>query len=110
MNLEEQIASMLNDPETMSKLTAIASALGGQAPSQPSPPTPSPPAAASAQSENPASQSGLRLPDMSGDNRTRLLMAIKPFLSEKRAPYVDGAVALLRMMQLGKLGKDMKLF
>ncbi len=106
MNLEEQISSVLNDPEAISKLTSIVSALGagGQAPA---PPAPSP---GPVQSENPAMQSGFKLPDISGDNRTRLLMAIKPFLSEKRAPYVDGAVALLRMMQLGKLGKDMKLF
>ena len=44
------------------------------------------------------------------DDRTRLLMAIKPFLSEKRAPYMDSAVTILKMASMGKLGKDLKLF
>ena len=116
MNFEEQLSSVLNDPEAMSKISSIIGALGGgatqQTPSsQPSPPQQpmqqpqfSPP-----QQQTPPSPN-FNLPDLSGDNRTKLLMAVKPFLSEKRAPYVDGAVALLRMMQLGKLGKDMKLF
>ena len=122
MNFEEQLSSVLNNPEAMSKISSIIGALGGgdQAPpaaqstSQPMQSAPQPMQQAASQA--PAAQPGLQglgnlnLPDLSGDNRTRLLMAVKPFLSEKRAPYVDGAVALLRMMQLGKLGKDMKLF
>ncbi len=120
MNLEEQISSVLSDPEAMSKISSIVSALGGggaspapqsapqaqQQPQQPQPPSPTP----QPQPTLPAGLQNLNLPDLGNDNRTRLLMAVKPFLSEKRAPYVDGAVALLRMMQLGKLGKDMKLF
>lgn len=97
MNLEEQIASVLNDPEAMNKLSSIVNSLGGQAPREENHPAP-------------VGNSGINLPDISSDNRTKLLMAIKPFLSEKRAPYVDGAVTILKMMQLGKLGKDLKLF
>lgn len=44
------------------------------------------------------------------DDRTRLLLAIKPFLSEKRAPYMDSAVNILRLAAIGKIGKDMNLF
>ena len=44
------------------------------------------------------------------DDRTRLLLAIKPFLSPKRAPYMDSAIAILRLVSLGKIGKDLKLF
>ena len=115
MNLEEQISSVLNDPEAMSKISSIIGALGGNAPapqqsSSAVQPVPSPQNTAPAAPAALPSLQGLNLPDLSGDNRTKLLMAIKPFLSEKRAPYVDGAVAILRMMQLGKLGKDMKLF
>ncbi len=97
MSLEEQISSVLNDPEAMSKISSIASALGASPSDAPRPePTPAP-----------APQSplaGLRLPDVSGDNRTRLLMALKPFLSKKRAPYVDSAVAVLRLARMGALG------
>ena len=105
----------MSNPEAMSKISSIIGALGGgatqetpqqQPPQQQSMPQPQP---IQPQQQMP-SLPNLNLPDLSGDNRTKLLMAVKPFLSEKRAPYVDGAVALLRMMQLGKLGKDMKLF
>lgn len=44
------------------------------------------------------------------DDRTRLLKAIKPFLSEKRAPYMDSAINILRLASIGKIGKDLKLF
>lgn len=90
MNLEEQLSAVLSDPEAMSKISAIAGSLGLSAQAQPE------------QTAQPAS-SVPSLPDLSGDNRTKLLMALKPFLSTKRAGYVDGAVAILRMMQLGKL-------
>lgn len=101
MNLEEQISAVLNDPEAMSKLSSIVGALGAGQKTEEQATVPALPS-------NPLGN--IKLPDMSGDNRTKLLMAVKPFLSEKRAPYVDGAVAILRMMQLGKLGKDFKLF
>ncbi|MBR5535492.1 MAG: hypothetical protein IKU60_02455 [Clostridia bacterium] len=47
---------------------------------------------------------------MPDDERTRLLLALKPFLSEKRAPYMDSAVNILRLASMGKIGKDLKLF
>ncbi len=111
MNLEEQLSAVLNNPEAMSKISSVLGALGGGA-AQDSPRQDVQP---QQQAQNlPANASPndflKNLPDLGGDNRARLLMAIKPFLSEKRAPYVDGAVALLRMMQLGKTGKDLKLF
>ncbi|MGN1098177.1 MAG: hypothetical protein ACI4SS_04710 [Clostridia bacterium] len=108
MNIEEQLSSVLNDPEAMSKISSIVSALGGGTQQQQSPPPlpqPQPQNEAHGQSQGQSQNQsgGMRLPDMSGDSRTKLLMALKPFLSEKRAPYVDSAVAILRMMQLGKL-------
>ncbi len=105
MNIEDQLSAVLNDPEAMSKIASIASSLGlggdsgGQTPPQSSPQ----PAPVQASAPTPQ-QSGFRLPDLGNDDRTKLLMSLKPFLIQKRAPYVDGAVALLRMMQLGKLG------
>ena len=44
------------------------------------------------------------------DDRTRLLLALKPFLSKKRAPYMDSAINILRFASIGKIGKDLKLF
>lgn len=47
---------------------------------------------------------------MPPDDRTRLLLALKPFLSPKRAPYMDSAINILRFASIGKIGKDLKLF
>lgn len=104
MTLEEQISSVLNDPEAMNKISSIAASLGMQTPgaSDGSAPPPSP--QPNPVQQLPAALSGLKLPDMAGDDRTKLLMALKPFLSKKRASYVDGAVALMGMMQLSGLG------
>ncbi|MBQ7876474.1 MAG: hypothetical protein IJ316_04210 [Clostridia bacterium] len=44
------------------------------------------------------------------DDRTRLLLALKPFLSQKRAPYMDSAINILKLVSIGKIGKDLKLF
>lgn len=98
MDLEQEISKALSDPEIMNKVQGVLSSL----------------------SENGEKEDGqLNLPDknilsaLSGagsDDRTRLLLAIKPFLSEKRAPYMDSAVTILRLASMGKLGKDLKLF
>ena len=96
MDFEQEISKALSDPDIMSKVQGIVSSL----------------------SEN-SDDGETKLPDMSmlsaitksgGDDRTRLLLALKPFLSEKRAPYMDSAVMILRLAAMGKLGKDMKLF
>ncbi|MDO4562595.1 MAG: hypothetical protein Q4C12_02040 [Clostridia bacterium] len=98
MNLEEQISKLLSDPETMAKIGSILGNLGG----------------GETAGEEGASQKAAptlpSLPSLPDDNRIRLLMALKPFLSEKRAPYTDSAAAILRALQLGKIGKDLKLF
>ena len=94
MNLEEQLSKVLSDPEAMSKISSIAGSLGLQAPQQMPEPAPAQP--------SPALQN-FRFPDLGGDDRAKLLMALKPFLSAKRAPYVDGAVAMLSIMKLGSL-------
>ena len=99
MDLEQEISKALADPEIMSKVQGVISSL----------------------SENGEGESAgeLPIPDKNilsalsksgGDDRTRLLLALKPFLSEKRAPYMDSAVTILRLASMGKLGKDLKLF
>ena len=94
MNLEEQISKVLSDPEAMSKISSIAGSLGLQSPQQNTPADQTPPF---------GNLPDLRLPELGGDDRAKLLMALKPFLSEKRAPYVDGAVAMLSIMKLSSL-------
>ena len=87
-NLEDTIKSALNDPDIMSKVSSVMSSLGK------------------------SSQPG-QAPDISKlmptDDRTRLLLALKPFLSEKRAPYMDSAINILKLVSIGKIGKDLNL-
>lgn len=102
-NFEEQIKSALADPDIMNKVSSVLSSLGQ---------TNSSPEAQSAPSAQ--SAPAMQLPNLSSlvpnDDRTRLLLALKPFLSEKRAPYMDSAVNILKLVSVGKLGKDLKLF
>lgn len=97
MDLEQEISKALSDPDIMSKVQGIVSSLS--------------------ENENKDSADE-KLPNnilsavssAGNDDRTRLLLAIKPFLSEKRAPYMDSAITILRFAKMGKLGKDLKLF
>lgn len=93
---EQQIKNALSDPELMSKVSGILSSLG----------------TGGAQNGGNGEPSGQSLPAqiMPQDDRTRLLLALKPFLSEKRAPYMDSAVNILKLVSIGKVGKDLKLF
>ncbi len=103
MDLEQEISKALADPDIMNKVSSVLSSMGS----------------GNNKEETPSSPVG----DLNGlgnimgalksaptDDRTRLLLAIKPFLSEKRAPYMDSALTVLKLASIGKLGKDLKLF
>ena len=102
MDLEQEISKALADPEIMSKVQSVVSSLSNKDDTESEEKT----------SSIPNIPPGL-ISKLSGginDDRTRLLMAIKPFLSEKRAPYMDSALTILKFASIGKLGKDLKLF
>ena len=100
---EQQIKNALSDPDIMQKVSGVLKSLGGAESSDalnpPSSALPAPP-------KLPQNLTNL----MPQDDRTRLLLAIKPFLSEKRAPYMDSAVNILKLVSIGKIGKDLKIF
>lgn len=101
MDFNEEISKALSDPDIMNKVSGILSSMGNNKEETPSAP--------------PSDLSGLgnimgALKSAPSDDRTRLLLAIKPFLSEKRAPYMDSAVTILKLASIGKLGKDLNLF
>lgn len=98
MDLEQEISKALADPDIMSKVQSVVSSLNNKEESEPDSAPSIPPALLS------------KLGGGINDDRTRLLMAIKPFLSEKRAPYMDSALTILKFASIGKLGKDLKLF
>ncbi len=104
MDLEQEISKALADPDIMSKVSDVLSSLGN---------------GSETNTENNSSEQSQEkgianvLGTLGGavaDDRTRLLMAIKPFLSQKRAPYMDSAVTILKLASMGELGKDLKLF
>ena len=102
MDFEKEISKALSDPEIMSKVQGVLSSLNNNEEKE--------------EEETPKEAPKLpanmlsSLGGMVNDDRTRLLMAIKPFLSEKRAPYMDSALTILKFASMGKLGKDLKLF
>lgn len=102
MDFEKEISKALSDPEIMNKVQGVLSSLNNnEEKEEEETPKESPKLPANMLSS---------LGGMVNDDRTRLLLAIKPFLSEKRAPYMDSALTILKFASMGKLGKDLKLF
>lgn len=108
--LSEKLAGLLNDPDTMERVRKMAeNILGGE---QEPPPQ---------QQSNPLQNIGSmlgademqsiisiigRLNSSGTDNRTQLLNALKPHLSEPRREKVDTAIKILRMIEILPLLKD----
>lgn len=51
-----------------------------------------------------------QLSDDNQDERSALLFALKPFLSEERRPQIDRAVKLLKLSSLAKTAQELDLF
>ena len=102
MDFEKEISKALSDPDIMNKVQDVLSSLNNKEEKNEDPP------------EKPTAESPFSLLSSVGnivnDDRTRLLMALKPFLSEKRAPYMDSALTILKFASMGKIGKDLNLF
>jgi len=85
-NSMDALSALLSDPAALSAAMEMAKGLlsgGGQsAPDR----TPSPPKPAA--------------PPMAEDDKTRLLLALKPFLSPKRSEKVGTVIGLMRAMQV----------
>lgn len=120
-DLNQKISEVLSDPESMKQLTELASMLGAQPGVHNEEPSPKPPmpdlSALGSLGSLGGSDLGMLtrlMPMLSSvsrqDDTTRLLSAIRPFLSEERKLKLDEANKLLRMMKLLPLLKDFKLF
>lgn len=108
-DLSEKLSGILNDPEAMRDIAALASQLGVDASGvhkedvRPDPPP-----------DDTAAQM-MKLMPMLGtlrqeDDTTRLLDAMRPFLSEERQQKIDRAKRLIKVMKLMPLIKDLPLF
>ena len=108
-DLSEKLSGILSDPEAMREIASLASQLGVDASGLHTKPDPKP-----EQNDDMTSRL-LSLAPMLGslkqdDDTTRLLEAMRPFLSGERQEKLDKAKRLIRVMKLMPLLKDLSLF
>ena len=94
-NLADKISELLQDPEGMARITAMAETLLGAG------------AKKESKGESPVDLSGIDIARVLSafksketDDRSRLLLALRPHLSQNRRERVDKAVKLLRLVSL----------
>ena len=102
MDFEKEISKALSDPDIMSKVQGVLSSLNNKEEEKENESATFP--------QSPPLGMLSSVGSMLNDDRTKLLLALKPFLSEKRAPYMDSALTILKFASMGKLGKDLNLF
>lgn len=106
-DLNEKLSGILSDPQAMKEIAQLASQLGVDTSGLHNEPQKKP------ESDMTSMMSGL-MPLMGSlrqeDDTTRLLSAIRPFLSEERREKLDKAQKLLKMMKLLPLLREMNLF
>lgn len=110
-DLSEKLSGILSDPEAMRDIAALASQLGVDASGVHSKPEPQPELEPLGDT---AALIGSLAPMLGSlkqeDEVTRLLEAMRPFLSEERQLKLDRAKRLIRVMKLMPLIKDLPLF
>ena len=96
-DMAEMLKSMLDDPSTMDKLKGM---LGGAQPSAPAP--------ASDIGIDPKMLMRLTkiMKNDGPDNRTNLLLDLKPYISPHRQKRVDEAINMLKVLRLAELVKN----
>ena len=106
-DLNEKLAGLLNDPESMNRVRKMAESLQGNQRQEDTSP-PASPMLSNTDSVGIAGGDELRavmnimsrLKNEKNDSRTQLLLALKPHLSEPRQEKVDTAVKILRLLDL----------
>lgn len=92
--IADPLAAILGDPAALSAAVEMAKSLLGSQGAQSTPEPTAPP-------EVQAPPAAPRLPGLSGeDDKTRLLLALRPFLSPKRSEKVGTVLTLMRGLQL----------
>lgn len=109
-DLSEKLSGILNDPDAMRDIAALASQLGVDAPGVHKEEK----SRETAPSNDTAAQLMALAPMLGSlkqeDDTTRLLDAMRPFLSEERQQKLDKAKRLIKVMKLMPLIKDLPLF
>lgn len=106
-DMAEKITSLLSDPDGMEKIKGMAEALFGE--NKPAAPPPQSGGGLSLpEGFDPAKLMGVfsALSKSGGDDRTALLLALKPHLAPERRERVDKAVKLLKIASLLPVLRD----
>ena len=111
-DLSAKLGALLSDPESVKELSQLASMLGVEAPGVHKKEKKAPDASPVPGAQDMGTLMKL-MPMLSSisreDDTTRLLQAIRPFLSEERRHKLDEAQKILKMMKLLPLLKDFSL-
>lgn len=126
-DINSAISQILSDPNSMAQIQNIMGSLGLGGQGTPAPATQTPATAQTAAPPAPSMPSIPSIPGMPGgadmmmaitklapilgkakeeDDSTRLLLALKPMLSESRRSKIDEALRILQLMRIFPLLKD----
>lgn len=112
-DLSQKLSGILSDPEAMRDIAALASQLGVDAPGIHKEEAQTVPAAPKPDDDMAARLMGI-MPLLGSlkqdDDTTRLLEAMRPFLSEERQQKLDKAKRLIKVMKLMPMLRDLPLF
>ncbi len=114
-DISERLAEILNDPESLERVRAMAEGFLGEQKMQNENKAPDIGSVLSGGGLDPMQITKImsvmsHLKQSSDDNRSRLLLALKPHLSTPRQEKVDTAIKLLKLLELLPLLKDSGLF
>lgn len=110
-DLTSQLTQILSNPEMMEQIKGLSGLLGQSAPE--------PPQEQKFLQNNPLGGDGMQLamkllPILTSikqeDDTTRLLRAVKPFLSTERQDKIEGAIKILQIMKILPLIKTQGIF
>ena len=112
-NLQDKIAEIMADPETLSQVQSLGKMLGLGS-GEPAPAEPPDNETGNMLSGEALGAVARLMPILStvnqDDDTTRLLSALRPFLSEEKCRRLDSAKKMLRIMKLLPVLKDGGLF
>lgn len=108
-NMEQMLSSVMNDPETMSKIMAFAQSLGGSAPPPPPPEQEKPQSAIPDIDINMLKKlSGIAGKTGIDANQRALLSALRPYIGQHRLSRLERAMQAAKMagMVTGLIGNS----
>lgn len=111
-DFEEKLDSILNNPQAMSQIMALAQSLGGtSAPSATEPPPPPPPSSDMGLQLDPRLLSNivslLGQYNSNDDQRVALLNALRPFVKEQRYAKLDKAIQIAKLSRMARMALEL---